>query len=160
LNVRYDPGNRQVFGDTLKSASVGRYLPTAAGQALCTINLQVIVIGQIFELLARRTLGAAAKAIVPITRTPPFPNSAHQSSQNCTSPCRQVGLQFATASSRTLGFEVAAQSMRRIMKPENTDTARSGMITLAKTTVIAGVLVGFAPAFAMSAALEKKGSTS
>jgi hypothetical protein len=50
--------------------------------------------------------------------------------------------------------------MRKIMKPKNRDTARSGMITIAKTAVIAGVLVGFAPAFAMSAALEKKGSTS
>jgi len=46
------------------------------------------------------------------------------------------------------------------MKPENTDTARSGLITLAKAAVIAGVFVGFAPAFAMSATLEKKGSTS
>jgi hypothetical protein len=50
--------------------------------------------------------------------------------------------------------------MRKIMNSKHTDTARSGMITLAKTAFVAGVLVGFAPAVAMSAALEKKGSTS
>jgi hypothetical protein len=50
--------------------------------------------------------------------------------------------------------------MRKIMNSKHTDTARSGMMTLAKTAFVAGVLVGFSPAVAMSAALEKEGSTS